>query len=171
MDKLKQLSALGGALLGIGAARMIDFALIGGSLATAAGAVGFAGYMTMVGAREPYINGVKYLAIFAQPSHGVKRPANIDMTPLGAIAPDVKGYSLVGARPTYAWLRSGDHIFAVKPGDDVKGLGRVQTIEQRDGRWALIDKYGAVLIASAIADPDPSTGAGKFNKPMIFNDH
>jgi len=175
MDKNK-LAALGGALVGIGAARMIDFALIGGSLATAAGAVGFASYMAMSGAHDPYVNGTKYLAIFGQPSNGGKAkypprtPANIDMTPVGAIAPDPKGYSLVGAKPTYAWLRSGDRIFAVMPGDEVAGLGRVETIERRDGRWALVDKYGAALIISTLADPAPADPNVKFSKPMIFGD-
>lgn len=175
MDKKKSLAALIGAAFGLAAVRAVDLALIGATLATAVGTVGFAGYMTLRGDHEPHINGIEYLAIFAQPRH-VSHPADkppVDMNPVGAIGRDdktqVAGYSLVGAQASYAWLRSGDRIFAVRPGDDVEKLGHVAAIEQRDGRWALIDDKGAALIVSAFADLTP-TGSVRFGKKMIFGD-
>jgi hypothetical protein len=173
MDRKKSLAALVGAVFGLTAARFVDLALIGGSIATAAGAVGLAGYMTLRGGGEPHINGMRYLAIFAQPSH---RPASaetngVDMNPVGAIAPALKtdagGYALVGAKESYAWLREGNRIFAVRPGDEVPRLGHVASIQRREGRWALIDDKGAALIASAVSELEPSAD-GHFDKSLIF---
>lgn len=178
MDKKKPLAAAIGAAFGIGVARLADLALIGGLLATAGGAVTFAGYMTMRGGQTPLINGMQYLAIFAQPSHpahgeDAATPRSLDMNPVGAIPPQAKveadGYALVGAKPTYAWLREGNRIFAVRPGDDVPRLGHVAAIEQRDGRWTLVDDKGASLIVSAFADLAPSQGS-RFSKRMIFGE-
>ena len=72
MDKKKPLAAALGAALGIGVARLGDIVLMSGLIATAGGAVTFAGYMTMCGGQTPLVNGMQYLAIFAQPS----RPAH-----------------------------------------------------------------------------------------------
>jgi hypothetical protein len=178
MDKKKPLAAAIGAALGVGVARLTDLALIGALLATAGGAVTFAGYMTMRGGRTPLINGMEYLAIFAQPNHHGHgdesgTAPSLDMNPTGAIPRETKdgagGYALVGAKPTYAWLREGNRIFAVRPGDDVPRLGHVSAIEQRDGRWALVDDHGRALIVSALAEIAPSEG-GRFDKRMIFGD-
>jgi hypothetical protein len=176
MDKKKTFSAALGAALGIGVARLGDIALMSGLVATAGGAVTFAGYMTMRGGQTPLINGMQYLAIFAQPSRpaheGDSPPtAKLDMNPVGAIPRDAKieagGYALVGAQSSYAWLRAGNRIFAVRPGDDVPRLGHVAAIAQRDGRWALVDDKGATLIAGALAEIAPAEGA-RFDKRMIF---
>jgi hypothetical protein len=176
MAKKKSLAAGVGAVAGMAAGRAVDLALIGGGLATAAGAVGFAGYMVMTGGRAPLVNGTEYLAIFGQPSHphvgdGAPNPADIDMNPLGAISSDGKdrvgGYQMVGAQEHFAWLREGDRIFAVRPGDEVARLGRIAGIEKREGRWALVDDKGGTLIVSALAEVVPSA-SGKFDKQMIF---
>jgi len=175
MHSKRSLAALAGAAVGLAAGRLVDAALIGGGVATAAGAVAFAGYMTMGGAHPPLINGMQYLDIFAQPSRGVPARAvaqgDIDMSPVGALGPrasgEVAGYALVGAQARFAWLREGNRIFAVRPGDDVPRLGHIGAIERRDGRWALIDENGATLIESALAELAPSPG-GKFDKRMIF---
>ncbi len=168
VDK-KRLAAIAGAASGAAVSRA-DLALVAGGLATAAGAVAFAGYMTMSGGRGPMVNGIEYLAIFAQPNHTLRTP-EIDAAPLGAIAGPAKdrvgGYSLVGAQPRFAWLRDGNRIFAVRPGDEVPRLGRVAVIAEREGRWELQDDKGATLIASAFADPAPTAG-GRFDKKMIF---
>jgi hypothetical protein len=168
MADKKSLAAIAGAVSGAAAARGGDLALLAASLFTAAGAVGFAGYMAMWGTSGPLINGMEYLAIFAQPSH-VGR--DVDMNPVGSILRDapehVGGYALVGAEPRFAWLREGNRIFAVRPGDDLPRLGRVAAIEQRDGRWELLDEKGATLIAGALVDLAPSAG-GRFDKRMIF---
>ena len=188
MDKKKSLAAMLGAALGIGVAKLADIALIGGLLATAGGAVTFAGYMTMRNDGATHVNGMQYLAIFAQPNrhaHDGDEPEataapSVDMNPVGAIPrepqadanpakADSGGYALVGARPTYAWLREGNRIFAVRPGDDVPRLGHIAGIEQRDGRWSLVDGQGRTLIASGLAEIAPAEG-GRFNKPMIFGE-
>lgn len=176
MDNNKSLATLVGAAVGFGAARLADWALVAGSLATALGAVGLAGYMTLAGGGKPHINGMQYLAIFAQPSHPAhpaEGQSGVDMNPVGAIPPDaqtkVNGYALVGAKASYGWLREGDHIFAVRPGDDVPRLGHVASIEQRDGRWALVDGKGAPLIISAVVALAPDDG-GRFEKRMIFGE-
>jgi hypothetical protein len=176
MDKKKWLSAGAGAGLGLTASRIMDLSLIGACVATATGTVAFAGYMMMRGDHTPLINGMQYLAIYAQPSHprhvaDAQRPEAVDMAPVGALSRDgqdrTSGYQLVGAEPRFAWLRQGDHIFAVHPGDEVARLGKIASIEQRDGRWTLVDEKGATLIASALVDPTGSAG-GRFGKPMIF---
>ena len=172
MADRKSLAALFGATLGLAASRLADLALIGGAVATAAGAVGFAGYMTLAGAGKPNVFGMEYLAIFAQPSRGGESASNakgLDMRPVGALPPaqrETGGYALVGARETYAWLREGDRIFAVRPGDDVPRLGRVAGIERRDGRWALIDGRGATLIVSPIAE-DPPAGSREQRRMIL----
>jgi hypothetical protein len=174
MDKKKGMAAAAGGLAGLVGARAFDLALIGGSVATATGAVAFAGYMTLSGNHTPLVKGMKYLAIFAQPSHPHHAEdgddGGPDMTPIGAIPPgkaEVEGYQLVGAEPRFAWLREGARIFAVHPGEDVPRLGRIGRIEQRDGRWALLDDSGKTLIVSTLPDLAPSAG-GHFDKRMIF---
>jgi len=176
MDKKKSLAAVLGAFMGLGSARVGDLVLIGGSLATATGAVALAGYMIMRGEGSPLINGVQYLAIFAQPSHphgldGAPSPDDVDMSPVGAIShggkDQISGYQLVGAQEHFAWIRQGARIFAVHPGDDVPRLGRVGGIELRDGRWTLVDEKGGTLLVSALVEVAPSAG-GRFDKRMIF---
>lgn len=177
MDKKKALATATGAAAGFAASRVVDLALIGGLVVTAAGAVGFAGYETMMTDHTPRINGLQYLAIFAQPSHRSTSVAEgklgLDMAPVGALpraAPlDAGGYSLVGAQSRFAWLREGNRIFAVNPGDDVPHLGRVASIEPREGRWALIGAKGEVLIVGGLADIGEG-GGGRFEKKMIFRD-
>ena len=169
MASKKPIATAAGAFAGVTATRVVDFALIGGCLATTAGVVGFACYMTMSGEHPPLINGMQYLAIYAQPSHPHR--AGLDMNPLGSIPSDAKssvsGYQIVGAEAHFAWLREGDHIFAVRPGDDVPRLGKIGGVEQRDGRWTLLDEKGTVLLVSALVDLPSSTG-GRFDKRMIF---
>jgi hypothetical protein len=175
VDK-KSLAGVLGAATGLAAARVIDLALIGGSVLTAAGAVGFAGYMTLKGVNSPMIFGMKHLAIFSQPSHPHQGEApkfgSVDPNPVGALPrvnDNVNGYALVGAQASFAWLREGNRIFSVRPGEEVPRLGRVAAIEQREGRWTLVDEKGAALIVSPIADLGPPAG-GRFGKRMIFGD-
>jgi len=51
----------------------------------------------------------------------------------------------------------------------VPRLGRVAGIEQRDGRWTLVDDKGAELIVSSQAEL-PASAGGRFDKRMIFGD-
>ncbi len=174
MDEKKTLAAAVGAAFGLGVARLGDLALIGGSLATAAGAVGFAGYMTLHGPATPRINGVEYLAIFAQPSHRLAEAPTpeVDMAPTGALpAPpartDAGGYALVGAKKSYAWLREDTRIFAVRPGDDVPRLGHIASIARRGDRWALLDEKGVALIVSGVSEVAPGAD-GRFDRKLVF---
>jgi hypothetical protein len=176
VDKKKAVGVATGAAAGVAASRAFDFALLGGLLATAAGVVGFAGYETMKGDHQPQIAGMEYLGIFGAPNRhtpAVESAARsgLDMNTLGALphsAPETAGgYALVGAQSRFAWLREGNRIFAVSPGDDVPRLGRVASIETRDGRWALISPAGEILLTGGAADVGAS-GGGKFDKRMIF---
>jgi hypothetical protein len=100
------------------------------------------------------------------------------MAPTGAIARGPAGesaaaepYRIVAIEPGMAWLSNDSEIRVVKPGDVVPTLGRVGSIERRDGRWALVDESGATLlatdkpIAGALGDAD-----GPFARRMIFGD-
>ena len=176
MDKKKAAAAAAGAVAGAAAGRLVDLALMGGLIATAAGAVGFAGYETMFSDHMPHINGLQYLAIFAQPSHHPPALAQngkgaIDMAPTGALshpAPqEAAGYALVGAQGRFAWLREGNRIFAVYPGDDVARLGHVVSIETREGRWTLVGRNGETLLAGAPVDLGEGA-VGRFDKKMTF---
>ncbi len=176
MDRRKALATLAGATAGFAASRAADLALIAGLVVTAAGAVGFAGYETLSDDHRPKIAGMEYLAIFAQPSrHSAAADSaarsGLDMNALGALphsAPEeAGGYGLVGAQPQFAWLREGNRIFAVTPGEDVPRLGHVHAIERRDGRWALIARAGEILLIGGASDIG-AAGGGKFDKRMIF---
>jgi hypothetical protein len=178
VDKKKAVAATGGAVAGLVANRAVDLALLGGLLTTAAGAVGFAGYETLAGDHGVDLAGKQYLGVFAAPS--TRSPATasaaksgLDMNTLGALphaAPaEAGGYALVGAQARFAWLREGNRIFAVTPGEDVPRLGRVAAIEPRDGRWALISASGEILLMGGAVDI-AGAGGGRFEKHMIFRD-
>lgn len=146
-----------------------DIALVGAGVTMAVGSVVFAGAMLLGGNHEPRVNGLQYLAIFAQP-RGSSRPAlaespptattnrrvaddALDMAPTGSIARSAvagsigaEGYRIVAAEPGMAWLSDGAEIRVIKPGEVAPGLGRVASIVKRDGRWALIDESGATLL-------------------------
>ncbi len=188
------------------AALLVDVALVGSSLVAAAGAVVFAGSMLVEGDHRPKVNGLKYLAIFAQP-HGAAKsvpipqaPAQplpipaagpIDMTPFGSISsvapPHARidsvpagsigaaaptgaaSFALVAAHADLAWLRQGVRIFAVRPGDEIPGVGRVKEIAQRQGHWALVGADGgALLTGGAAGEGDASSTRSPFARPMIF---
>jgi hypothetical protein len=165
-----------------------DFALIGAGVAMAVGSIAFAGYMLLQDNREPRVNGMQYLAIFAQP-RGSSRPAfassppvaaasrrvaddGLDMAPTGSIAHMTAGaesYRIVAVEPGAAWLSNGSEIRLVKPGEVAPGLGRVASIVKRDGRWTLVDESGATLLASDKPEPQGrDNGRGPFARRMIF---
>ena len=95
-------------------ALLVDVALIGSSLVAAAGAVVFAGSMLVEGDHRPRVNGLQYLAIFAQP-HGAAKsvpappaPAQpvpipaagpVDMTPFGSINPVAPSHASIDPSP------------------------------------------------------------------------
>jgi len=101
-----------------------------------------------------------------------------DMAPTGSIAHGPAGgstsagpYRIVAVEPGMAWLSDGSEIRAVKPGEVVPGLGRVGSIERRDGRWALVAESGATLLAADKPDAKGLGDAdGPFARRMIFGD-
>jgi hypothetical protein len=167
-----------------------DLALVSAGMAMAAGSVVFATSMLTQDNHEPRVNGMQYLAIFAKP-RGSSQPAPtpssiavatrdvagapVDMAPTGSIAhgaaagTSVEGYRLVAAEAGMAWLSNGSEIRVVKPGEIAPGIGRVASVELRDGRWALLDETGAILLASDAPDTK-RLGEGKdpFARRMIF---
>jgi hypothetical protein len=165
-------------------------ALIGSGVATATAAVAFAGVMLMQGDHAPNINGMQYLAVFAQPSKALRPTepatplstavaaarepqATVDMAPVGAISarpmphPD---YELISAGMDRAWVRDGDRIFAVHIGDNVPNLGKIEDIVWTDGHWALIGANKVTLLASGEAAAPKKNGGRTFQqKKMIFD--
>jgi hypothetical protein len=168
---------------------LADAALVGAGVSAAGASIAFAGLMLARDERGPQVNGLEYLAIFSQPSGGARREsapaldarrvaaAEIDMSPTGSIATDAQdsaapddGYHLVSGRPDLAWLRKGLTIRAVRPGDNIAGLGTIGSIIQRGGEWLLLDEAGGPLIVSDRSDggKHPS-GASRFSKGLIFD--
>ena len=78
----------------------------------------------------------------------------LDMAPTGSIARGaasslaVDGFRLLAVEPGVAWLTNGSEIRVVRPGDIAPGIGRVASIEKRDGRWTLIDDSGAPMLTT-----------------------
>jgi hypothetical protein len=111
---------------------------------------------------EPYIPGLQYLAIFAQPNSSAskaarlpsppaygssKTPNSVDYTSTASIPErkqkkealgELATYEILGATQEVAWLRRGSEIVQVRRGDYVPGIGRILSIEERAGRWRLV---------------------------------
>ncbi len=109
------------------------------------------------------------------PTGAVARDA-VDMAPTGSIPRGAAGesnapetYRIIAIEPDMAWLSNGAEIRVVRPGDVAPGLGRIASIMQRDGRWALIGESGATLLTSDKPDPqEAGKGDGPFARRMIF---
>jgi hypothetical protein len=174
---------------------LVDVALIGAGLASAAASVVFAAAMVARGDHAPLVNGMQYLVVFGQSQRKHPAPAapaaasqvaalpaasgsvgatagkTVDFDPTGSIfrfaAAASDPYHLVAVEPGMAWLRNSVEMRVVRPGDIAPGLGRVAAIVNRDGRWTLVDESGAVLLA---ADPPQraATAENPFSRRMIF---
>ncbi len=169
-----------------------DIALVGAGVTMAVGSVVFAAAMLLDGDHPPRVNGLQYLAIFAQPrgsspptlaespsagatSRRVAEDA-LDMAPTGSIAHGApggstaaEGYRIVAVEPGMAWVTDGAEIRAIKPGEVAPGLGRIASIVKRDGRWALIDESGATLLTDERPETkDVHDGNEPFARRMIF---
>jgi hypothetical protein len=100
------------------------------------------------------------------------------MAPTGSIAHGPAGgstaagpYRIVAVEPGMAWLSNGSEIRAVKPGEVVPSLGRVGSIERRDGRWALVAESGVTLLTTDQPEAEGLGDAGgPFARRMIFGD-
>jgi hypothetical protein len=147
--------------------------------------IAFAGYMLAYGGGKTRVNGMEYLAIFAQPRGGavvalaVKAPAQppvagapaVDMATTGSLAAsagetlqDTRPVEIVAARADRVWLKIDGAIRAAAPGDSVAGLGRIGAIVARDGGWVLLDDKGATLLTVARS----ANAARLFARKMIF---
>jgi hypothetical protein len=160
-----------------------DFALVSAGMAMATGSVVFAGYSLMGADHGPQINGMQYLAIFAQPrgprtAAAESSPApsvagdSPDMAPTGSIhgaaASPAAPYRIFAVERDMVWLSNGTELRVVRPGDVAPGIGRVASIAKRDGRWALLDDSGATLLMADSNSDAPSSGNGPFERRMIF---
>ncbi len=161
-----------------------EFALRAIGTALAGASIAFAGYMFAFGEGKARVNGMEYLAIFAQPRGSpadaapprapVPRPSRakaVDMLVTGSVAPPARVPApipappeLVGARADRVWLRIGGAIRAAAPGDTVAGVGHIAAIVPRNGGWALLDDKGATLLTLA----NRANGAALFARKMIF---
>jgi hypothetical protein len=160
------------------AIRAIGTALAGLSVA-------FAGYMLTYGGGKMRVNGMEYLAIFAQPRGGavvapaVKAPGPppvagapvVDIATTGSLAAsaskaplDARPVEIVAARADRVWLKIDGAIRAAAPGDSVAGFGRIGAIVARDGGWVLLDDKGATLFTVARG----ANAAPLFARKMIF---
>lgn len=122
-------------------------------------------------------------ALDRTPTGAIARPADnpsggaaVDQSPTGAIspragdAPAAPTYRIIAAEPGMAWLNDGAQIRALKPGDVAPGLPRIGAITRRDGRWALLDESGVVLLMSDQSEErGPGSRSDPFARRMIFS--
>ena len=172
---------------------LADAALVGAGVGAAGASAAFAGLMVAQDARPTRVNGLEYLAIFAQPNGARRRPdvsapappepvrqlaaSQIDDAPTGSIgaarspgSPPDSAFHLVAGRRDLAWVRQGATIRAVRPGDSIPGLGSVGAIVRRGESWVLLDPAGAVLLgANAGDDAGAQFQARRFSKSLIFD--
>jgi len=160
------------------AIRAVGTALAGLSIA-------FAVYMLAYGGGKTRVNGMEYLAIFAQPrgpagiAPAIKAPAPLplagapalDVATTGSLAAsagkaaqDARPVEIVAARADRVWLKIDGAIRAAAPGDSVAGVGRIGAIVARNGGWVLLDDKGATLLTVA----RDANGASLFARKMIF---
>ena len=96
------------------------------------------------------------------------------MSPTGSIArggddapPSADPYRLIAVESGMAWLRNSVETRVIKTGDVAPGLGRIAAIVRRDGRWALLDDTGAVVLAADLPAA-ASAAVNPFSRRMIF---
>ena len=136
-----------------------DIAMRAIATALAAASIAFAVYMLAHAGGKPRVNGMEYLALFAQP-RGVAQKAPepapampIDLAATGSVAGPVAGpaaappVEIVAARSDRAWFKVGGAIVRAGPGDTVPGVGHVGAIVARDGGFAVLGDKGETLMA------------------------
>ena len=155
----------------------IDRILVVGGLATALSSAGFATFMLMGRAHEPYIVGMQYFSIFAQPNRtleaqAARPPSGLDFTPTGSVARSdpapaplrqVDGpRRLVAISDGRAWLRTGQSFSEIRAGDALPGLGEIRSISRVRGVWTIVMSNGTMIRTGENA------AEGRFERPMIF---
>jgi len=142
--------------------------------------VAFAAYMVTHGGGRIRVNGLEYLAIFAQPRgspaamNALVLPSlsdpekSLDLTTTGSLnagfRPAPSPVEIVGARSDRVWLKIDGAVRAAAPGDDVPRVGHIASIVPRDGGWALLDDHGATLLAVT----KKANAAAMFARGRIF---
>jgi len=172
---------------------MMDSALGGLGFALAGFSLLFAGEMILE-QHEPFIPGIEYLDIFSMPNSSAlkatSQPQSIELSPAAPpfevdYAPTTSiprqerrpqqeeretperatGYLILGATKELAWLQRGFDINEVRKGDYVPGLGRIISIEQKDGRWRIIWENSERAQAAATRQVSHHQA---FDKRLIF---
>lgn len=59
--------------------------------------------------------------------------------------PRVSGWSVLGARGGFVYVRSGRDIFRVAPGARLPGLGLVEEVRRQDGHWIVVTARGLIV--------------------------
>jgi outer membrane murein-binding lipoprotein Lpp len=82
-----------------------------------------------------------------QPTLPPKFGANVSMETTGSIErprPLLRRYVVLGARDDVALIEGRDGEYAVRPGDILPGVGRVERIEREGGSWVVLTDQGLI---------------------------
>jgi len=159
----------------------VDIALRTLATALAGLSVAFALYMLAYGGGRLRVNGMEYLAIFAQPRGTPAAPAKapdpsskampIDLQATGSVpglghepAAAPPPVEIVAARPDKVWFRIDGRIVAAGLGDNVARVGHLAAIVARNGGWAVLGDKGETLMAVS----KRSNAAPLFARKLMF---
>jgi len=87
-----------------------------------------------------------------QKSSAAKPPAVAEQKP-----PVIEGWTIRSARDGMVLVEGRGEIYEVVPGAPLPGLGRVEAIERRDGRWVVVTPKGLIVAMRPL--PRPLYGA------------
>jgi len=57
----------------------------------------------------------------------------------------IDGWRVLGVRRGFAYVRSGDEIYRVIPGDRLPGLGIVENVRRDDNGWVVVTRRGLIV--------------------------
>ena len=157
-----------------------DIALRAIGTALAAVSIAFAVYMLANGGGKLRVNGMEYLAIFAQPRgdapakslspSSLAAPAAVDLEATGSLAGAAEKpaapspVEIVAARGDKVWFKIDGAIVAAAPGDTVPRVGHIGAIVAREGGWAVLGDKGETLFAV----PRGANAAPLFARKLMF---
>ena len=105
-----------------------------------------------------YLNYAAYKAIFSQLIAG-------PIVRYAEIAPELKA-----RHHSLRQFGIGGRIFAIRPGDALPRIGRVNTITRRGDRWVVTGPGGAVVLSMEASNGEPLAPRGpSFARGMIFD--
>jgi hypothetical protein len=140
-----------------------EFVLRSVGLVLAIVSTGFAAHMISDSERRPEISGMEHLSIFNKPSIIASRrtrsgggaiahrDGEIDFSPVGSVSrfdptSPLPGFNVVKASADSALIRGPrGALFQVVKGDLLAGIGRVDAIERRGGRWVVVTPNGLIV--------------------------